>query len=92
MDYLCFKVGDAAAEIAHRGDRPLHKAFAAHLRKVETALHDLEWVWSGDYGAGDEDAAIQAVIAPGDETAAAINMARKACGELAKTLQRLSEK
>jgi hypothetical protein len=37
---------------------PLRKEFKKHLRKVADACHDIEWVDSGDYAPGDEDAAI----------------------------------
>lgn len=45
---------------------PERKAFVAHLRKVARALHDIEWVDSGDYGPGDEVAAIMEVLRPAD--------------------------
>jgi len=41
---------------------PLRKAFAKHLKKVVKAMHDIEWVDSGDYGEGDEEKAIKAVL------------------------------
>jgi hypothetical protein len=41
---------------------PLQREFAEHLRLVVKALHDLEWVWSADYGEGDEEPAILAVL------------------------------
>lgn len=90
LDYPHHRVEDVADLIVEHGTRPIHQAFANHLRKVANALHDLEWVWSGDYNPGDEDAAIHAVITPGDETDVAIAMARKACDELAKTLAQLA--
>ena len=53
-DYLYHKVEEVADQLD--GDRsPLRRAFAEHLHKVAKALHDIEWVDSGDYGprAGD---------------------------------------
>lgn len=44
-------------------DTPERKAFAAHLKLVARALHDIEWVDSGDYGPGDENEAIRACLA-----------------------------
>lgn len=41
---------------------PERVEFAAHLELVAKALHDIEWVDSGDYGPGDETAAILACI------------------------------
>lgn len=43
-------------------DTPEREAFAAHLRLVAQALHDIEWVDSGDFGPGDENAAIRACL------------------------------
>lgn len=42
---------------------PNRVAFAKHLKLVATALHDIEWVDSGDYSPGEEDESILAVIA-----------------------------
>lgn len=41
----------------------LHLQFADHLDSVATAAHDLEWVLSGDYRAGDEIDAIRRTLA-----------------------------
>ena len=75
LEYLYSKVGDVADSI---GGSPLRVAFAAHLKLVAKALHDLEWVMSCDYGPGDEDAAIRACIAPNAELDAAIALAETA--------------
>lgn len=45
-------------------DTPERIAFAEHLKLVAKALHDIEWVDSGDYGPGDESAAILACLNP----------------------------
>jgi hypothetical protein len=61
MNYLYSKV-------LHCADFPLdtpeREAFAKHLKLVAQALHDIEWVDSGDYGPGDENAAIRACLRP----------------------------
>lgn len=62
MDYLHQRVGEASFNLS----TPLRRAFRAHLSLVAKALHDIEWVDSGDYGKGDEEAAIRAVLTPGD--------------------------
>lgn len=46
------RIEDLADTIERRARKPLHRAFAAHLRKVAKAAHDLEWVWSGDSSDG----------------------------------------
>lgn len=45
-----------------QANTPLRLAFLNHLKKVEKAIHDIEWVDSGDYGPGDEDAAIKEAL------------------------------
>jgi hypothetical protein len=39
--------------------REIRGRFAEHLRLVAKAMHDIEWVDSADYGAGDEVEAIR---------------------------------
>lgn len=60
MNYLYSKVLHCAD---FECDTPERRAFAAHLKLVAQALHDIEWVDSGDYGPGDENAAIRACLA-----------------------------
>jgi hypothetical protein len=62
LDYACYKVENAAGSIRSMSQDPLHIAFAAHLDKVAKALHDIEWLFSCDYGKGDEVAAIKEVV------------------------------
>ena len=69
MNYLCHRVeNDADFQISS----PERKAFMAHLKKVAKALHDLEWVDSGDYGPGDELESIMACITPAEVLGASI--------------------
>lgn len=77
LDYFYSRVTETAERIQLSAE-PLHQAFATHLHKVSTALHDLEWVWSCDKSPGDEKAAIMAVISPADILAPAIEAAVKA--------------
>ena len=60
MDYGYVHVLSAIDRFEH--DTPARKAFADHLRKVSKAMHDIEWVDSGDYEPGNEDEAIRACI------------------------------
>ena len=62
-EYLCFKIQDAADQLVHSKD-PLRKAFGKHMSLVADAMHDIEWVDSGDKGHGDEIEAIRAVLEP----------------------------
>jgi hypothetical protein len=72
MNYLYSKIEyDASFE----ENTPERIAFAAHLQKVVQALHDIEWVDSGDYGPGDENKAIRACLSSALELEAAIEQA-----------------
>jgi hypothetical protein len=60
-DYSFHQVDEMASELEHSTDI-VRRAFAAHLRMVAKAMHDVEWVDSCDYSPGDDHAAIRAVI------------------------------
>ena len=90
MDYLTYKVDEAADQLMNKNNTPLQRAFGAHLKKVAKALHDVEWVWSGDYGTGDDDEAIKPVL--GDATSERVmDVLRADASELIKQLQKLTE-
>ena len=59
MNYLHSRI---AMEMSFRTDTVERRAFYSHMQKVIKALHDSEWVDSGDYGAGGENAAIKACL------------------------------
>ena len=86
LGYVYSLVQDAAENVSRRAETPLHHAFAAHLRKVAKALHDLEWVWSSDYVPGEEVEAIRAVLGDGAEIEAATERAEKALADLKSAL------
>lgn len=90
MDYLTYKVDEQADELLNKNRTPLQRAFGNHLKKVAKALHDIEWVWSGDYGRGDEEDAIKAVF--GDATPERVmDVLREDAADLIKQLQKLTE-
>jgi hypothetical protein len=62
LDYAEYKINDIADMVASRAKTPLHRAFVKHLRDVAKAAHDLEWVFSCDYGEGDEVEALRKVL------------------------------
>jgi hypothetical protein len=84
MDYLYFKVEDASFPL----DTVERRAFAAHLKLVAKALHDVEWVDSGDYGPGHESAAIRACLTPAVVLEHAVKEARQAQVELTAEIAR----
>lgn len=90
LNYVYSIVESAARDVKFRAETPLHHAFATHLLKVAKALHDLEWVWSSDYGPGDEVEAIRAVLGEGAELEAATERAERALADLKSILRATS--
>ncbi len=88
LDYAFCKVDHIIKNIRDRSEDTLHKAFADHLEKVSKALHDLEWVWSGDISEGREEQAIRAVISPTAELEQATREAERALAALQAVLER----
>lgn len=61
MSYMYNDVEDVAKDLEHSSE-PLRRALGKHLFLVAKALHDIEWVDSGDYGKGDEYESIKSVL------------------------------
>lgn len=78
MDYFCYKLDDVSFDLS----TPERRAFKKHLELVSKALHDIEWVDSGDYATGDEVEAILACITPQAVLQEAIDTALNARNEL----------
>lgn len=85
MNYLYSKLEYEANFLANTPER---RAFAAHLRKVVKALHDIEWVDSSDYVPGDENEAIRACLGDALVLEAAIEQAHDAAKVLRDELER----
>lgn len=60
-DYAYQKVEPIAARLLDEAD-PMRRALGSLLMQITHALHDIEWVDSGDYGRGDDFAAIVASL------------------------------
>ena len=91
MDYLTYKVDDIAIDLQNKNNTPLQRAFGKHLEKVAKALHDVEWVWSGDYGTGDDEEAIKDVL--GDvKSEKALDILKSDALELIEQLSKFNEK
>ena len=86
LDYVCYKLDDAIEVIERRAATVLQIAFAAHLKDVSKALHDLEGVFSGDYSDGDDVDALRKVVNKEMELEAATNDARIALKQLQDVL------
>ena len=92
LDYAYYLLNDSIDAIRSRADRAEHRAFVAHLVKVSQALHDIEWMFSGDTGPGDEIPAIMACISKTDALDAAAESIRAAIKEGQEMLNMLEAK
>lgn len=92
-DYLYRQVRDMADQIAT--DDPsarglLREAFRLHLELVADAMHAIEWVDSGDWGAGDEVKAIEACLKP-EHVIAVLLLRADRCAETTLQLVELAK-
>ncbi len=90
-DYLYARVENAAGSIICRSAPEtslVRAAFAKHLMLVARALHEIEWVDSGDSSPGGEVEAIRDCLAPGAELETATTIAERAARELEQVLAR----
>jgi hypothetical protein len=60
-NYFCYRMDEVAEKLQHERS-PLRKAFGKHLSLCAKAMHDIEWVDSGDIGEAEDIAAIKAVL------------------------------
>lgn len=83
-DYAYRRIEEMAHEVECRHPHsPLHIAFAAHLRAVAAAMHDLERVDSCDSSEGAEVAAMTAVLGgPGGVDKARLDAVQVILGRL----------
>ena len=61
MDYLYVKVAEVAGRLQVDENYP-RRQFGDHLLLVAKALHDIEWVDSGDYSPDQDLTAIEAAL------------------------------
>jgi N-methylhydantoinase B/oxoprolinase/acetone carboxylase alpha subunit len=86
MNYLYSKLDYDAT---FHTNTPERRAFKEHLVKVSKALHDIEWVDSGDYRTGDENAAIRACLSSEQLLESVIEQAEEALQNLREELERV---
>lgn len=88
MNYLYSRLEYAEFDV----DTPERRAFEQHLKLVAKALHDIEWVDSGDYAPGDENAAIRACLGDAVMLATVLEMAKEAVATLQAEIDRVEGK
>jgi hypothetical protein len=84
MNYLSSRVESAE----FREDTPLRRAFREHLLRVAKALHEIEWVDSGDSSPGRDEDAILACLGPHAELSQLVAEAKAARDALTDALDR----
>ncbi len=89
FNYSYRHVEDMANDL--RQATPLERVFAAHLDKVAKAMKAVEWVTSSDWGEGDADEAMRAVVSPTDELKVATADALDAADVLRSAIDRAAE-
>lgn len=87
FEYLYRRIEDAADQIEGM-PAPHLKAFAAHLRLVARALHDIEWVASLDSAKGSEEAAVRKCLSKCATLDSAIAIGIEAINLLKRELER----
>lgn len=91
-DYIYYKFDEVAERLVSDG-RAERRALGRLMLKIGKAMHDIEWVDSGDKGAGDEVAAIRDALG-GTQAAAlaelqeAVEMAKHIVGQLEGAIRR----
>jgi len=63
-DYFCYKMQDAGERLLREKD-PYRRALGEKMLLFADAMHDIEWVDSGDWGPGDEIPAIKKALGEG---------------------------
>lgn len=85
MNYLSDKI---EYELRFREDTPLRRAFMEHMQRVMKALHEIEWVDSGDNSPGRDEDAILACLGPHAELSQLIREANAAREALTVAIDR----
>lgn len=91
LDYASYNLDKIAQSILREGKTPQHKALAVHIMKVSKAVHDLEWMLSGDTSPGSETEAIEAVLHPGDVLAVLVEEGKATLLALSEELAKVGK-
>lgn len=84
MNYLYSRL---LSDATFPANTPERRAFRDHLALVSQALHDIEWVDSGDYGCGRENPAIARCVTAADVLVATVQHAERALDDLSRALR-----
>ena len=65
-DYICYRLEELADSLSTETD-PMRVAMSVKVRELAKAMHDIEWVDSGDYGKGDDTKSIKKFLGKNPE-------------------------
>lgn len=68
-DYFCYKMEEVSDRLINERN-PIRRAFGRKMQLFAAAMHDIEWVDSGDYGRDEDEISIKAAL--GDDANAFI--------------------
>lgn len=91
-DYLCWKMDEAARQLQHKGQPAYRIAFGNLMRLCAKAMHDVEWVDSGDMGRGDDKESVMKCISHTDVLKVTVEEAKKIKEELEKLIEMSTDK
>lgn len=91
-DYLCWKMDDAATQLQRKGQPAYRIAFGKLMKLCAKAMHDVEWVDSGDMGQGDDEISIMQCISHKDVLRVTVEEAKKIKEELEKLIEMSNDK
>ena len=89
-DYAYSKFRDIGEQLECARD-PKRRALGKLVVKISKAMHDIEWVDSGDYGTGGEVAAIDEVIGPRAELETLVEDAKTVRAQIDEVLARIEK-
>ena len=81
-----YKIEYIAEDLLCIANTNRQRSMVKHLLLIAKALHDIEWVHSGDYGPGDENPAIDAVLPKKIQLETAVEQAKLVLADLQELL------
>lgn len=88
-EYLGFRIMEAANRLLDEKCKT-RKAFGKHMLLIAEAIHDIEWVDSGDKGRGDDIDSIMKCITPQEVLNCRIEDAKNTITELQNVIDKLN--
>jgi len=87
-DYVSHRIQEAAQRLCE-SKKSERRALGKHMTLIAEAMHDIEWVDSGDSGEGKEIASIMKCITPQDVLNASIDEAKDMIARLKEIIDQI---